>query len=555
MQKVGKRIVYFMCAITMLCFFVICGYLLLDVRVEVPQIEIEQIIDKLPTDFDPGDIDLPSDFLPDDTDIPSGDTDGGGGGGIDSSDGLPSYWFRWRTPVEYPNETVYFRTKSLGEYTGRGEHGFVAESAYYLTEEMLSPLNYFANALSISSAQKVKIEIELGVEKAELLPYYPYQRFDSDTGRLQYAMDTYLYSYSSATIDGISELNDLSTVYGQQELAYRQYVKSTYLKIDPVLKSFLLQKGNNAGILSTDDALVSKIAQFIMSSADYDIDWLNKNYPSNDMVRYFFEVQEGVCRHYAATATMMFRAYGIPARYALGYAVPPTNGEWYEWETFQAGHAWVEIYFDGLGWVPVEVTGANNIPDDTQNSNQDSAEGGMGGGNIPADIPRDIIVVSKSKMQTYDGNVLSYPEFDIIGDLTDRYEVVVTSYVGITDVGKKDNIIRVEVFDILTGEVASNVSVAYQYGSLVVTPRQALVVTGSQTASIKDVSSLSCYTYVASNLVTGDQMSLTFNATLYGVGYVQNTVDVYSVQIVDKNNKDVTKNYSLSFEYGYLILT
>ena len=114
MQKVGKRIVYFMCAITMLCFFVICGYLLLDVRVEVPQIEIEQIIDKLPTDFDPGDIDLPSDFLPDDTDIPSGDTDGGGGGG-DSSDGLPSYWFRWRTPVEYPNETVYFRTKSLGE--------------------------------------------------------------------------------------------------------------------------------------------------------------------------------------------------------------------------------------------------------------------------------------------------------------------------------------------------------------------------------------------------------------------------------------------------------
>jgi len=58
---------------------------------------------------------------------------------------------------------------------------------------------------------------------------------------------------------------------------------------------------------------------------------------------------------------LMFRYYGIPARYVEGYLV--TLDDVKDKEGYSViplseknAHAWVEIYQDGLGWVPVEVT-------------------------------------------------------------------------------------------------------------------------------------------------------------------------------------------------------
>ena len=44
-----------------------------------------------------------------------------------------------------------------------------------------------------------------------------------------------------------------------------------------------------------------------------------------DFIEYFFfEKKEGYCIHYAATAVMMLRMYGIPARYVTGFLIPPS---------------------------------------------------------------------------------------------------------------------------------------------------------------------------------------------------------------------------------------
>lgn len=65
--------------------------------------------------------------------------------------------------------------------------------------------------------------------------------------------------------------------------------------------------------------------------------------------------------HFATAATLMFRYYGIPARYVEGYLITPqdvdgkTDGETIEIPGTN-GHAWTEIYIDGLGWVPLEMT-------------------------------------------------------------------------------------------------------------------------------------------------------------------------------------------------------
>lgn len=65
---------------------------------------------------------------------------------------------------------------------------------------------------------------------------------------------------------------------------------------------------------------------------------------------------------------MMFRMYGIPARYATGLAVSEdlfqNSGQetaYTAYPTDRCAHAWVEIYQEEYGWVPVEVTPAGAV--------------------------------------------------------------------------------------------------------------------------------------------------------------------------------------------------
>ncbi len=86
---------------------------------------------------------------------------------------------------------------------------------------------------------------------------------------------------------------------------------------------------------------------------------------NEDPVEYFlFESGQGYCQHFASAAVLMYRLYGVPARYTAGYAVSPDDFVLREDGTYQAmvtdasAHAWPEIYLEDFGWVPVEVTPA-----------------------------------------------------------------------------------------------------------------------------------------------------------------------------------------------------
>lgn len=107
----------------------------------------------------------------------------------------------------------------------------------------------------------------------------------------------------------------------------------------------------------------------------------------SDFINYFLdENRKGYCAHYASAATLLFRYYGIPARYVEGYAIDYyqiTMGELVEgvdYSDYYDGyselgetalveidvtdadaHAWVEIYSDEKGWHPVDVTPAGEV--------------------------------------------------------------------------------------------------------------------------------------------------------------------------------------------------
>lgn len=72
----------------------------------------------------------------------------------------------------------------------------------------------------------------------------------------------------------------------------------------------------------------------------------------------FSDEKLGYCVHLSHAAVYLLRALGVPARVSAGYGVPAKNLGGGSSLLIKSGdaHAWAEIYLEGTGWVPVEVT-------------------------------------------------------------------------------------------------------------------------------------------------------------------------------------------------------
>ena len=70
----------------------------------------------------------------------------------------------------------------------------------------------------------------------------------------------------------------------------------------------------------------------------------------------FLTNKRGYCQQFAGALAVMMRVADIPARVVLGYThgVPDRNGKFTV--TTNNAHAWVEAYFEGLGWIPFDPT-------------------------------------------------------------------------------------------------------------------------------------------------------------------------------------------------------
>lgn len=85
---------------------------------------------------------------------------------------------------------------------------------------------------------------------------------------------------------------------------------------------------------------------------------------SRNYVNWFLEDErQGNASAFAAAATLAFREAGVPARYVEGYLLSQANsdalreaGQATATLTAREAHAWVEVYVDGVGWTPLEMT-------------------------------------------------------------------------------------------------------------------------------------------------------------------------------------------------------
>jgi protein-glutamine gamma-glutamyltransferase len=77
------------------------------------------------------------------------------------------------------------------------------------------------------------------------------------------------------------------------------------------------------------------------------------------LLHFVLDSKRGYCQHYAGAMALMLRYLGIPARVAAGFTSGTYDADRKRWSiSNHDAHAWVEVWFEGWGWVPFDPTPA-----------------------------------------------------------------------------------------------------------------------------------------------------------------------------------------------------
>jgi transglutaminase-like putative cysteine protease len=77
---------------------------------------------------------------------------------------------------------------------------------------------------------------------------------------------------------------------------------------------------------------------------------------SNSLEDFLFRTKRGFCQQFSASMAVMARILGIPARVAVGFTAGTKQKDNSWLVTTRDAHAWPELWFQGIGWVPFEPT-------------------------------------------------------------------------------------------------------------------------------------------------------------------------------------------------------
>lgn len=485
-----------------------------------------------------------------------GGSSGGGGLGKDGSLGggggtpdMQTVVYRLKTDA---STAILMRNYSFGSYNGQG---WDQASDYTGTGiNGTHALTYLSGlAIGNSGYSQIRLDVE-PLASDYVLPSY------MSVNSLNYQIQTSDRSYTGST-DSVYSLyfydylltgGDLSlpSEYLAIERQYRSFVYANYLDIPESTNEFMQGIINEAGLSASDPEILTKVQAYIRSSAKYNLEYDTAMDSEDDVVVAFLsEYKEGVCRHYAAAGTLLFRALGIPARYTIGYAASTTAGEWTDVKAGQA-HAWVEVYIDGIGWIALDVTGTGSGSD------------GDGGGDGDGTDENALVITPDTVSKQYDGTPLYSPSGTFYSNgvhgndaftklMEEGYTYEVTfEQTSRTDPGETGYSINSFIlYDPDGNNVTSSFNITKQSGKIKITAHQI-------TVTSPDV-----YAEYTGNIVTSSVSDFIYTALaepthsieIYNIRQVKNAGSVrntFSVRITDEQGNDITSTYQINYSYG-----
>lgn len=171
--------------------------------------------------------------------------------------------------------------------------------------------------------------------------------------------------------------NDVDPIYTQLPRDVPEILRSTAAEVAGAVQ------GPYAKAVALQDYLRSGLFTYSLDTP------VEEDYDGSGMeaLSAFLQKKSGYCVHFSAAMAVMSRELGIPSRIAVGYAPGASTDETRmrdgrQLRGFQAtgldAHAWPELYFAGVGWVPFEPTPSRgSVPDYTLEFNAtDPSDGG-----------------------------------------------------------------------------------------------------------------------------------------------------------------------------------
>lgn len=294
------------------------------------------------------------------------------------------------------DDLLYLKMQSFGSFDGRE---WRAAGGYpYLYLDQYSAL-YLPHLTMNRVDQERGFSLEIDpVADARVIPYYltsshagsEYQNQDTmATGSTEIPYVLFYRHYAEHSIGeaeepdsyGFMEKNKLYAF----EKSYQAYVYRNYTQIDSMTEAYMNLIIEKQGFDRNDPDIIEKVAVYIQNAAVYNLNYNpNLDRESNVALAFLGGYKEGVCRHFATAATLLYRALGIPARYTVGFQVDVKGGETTN-VLGEDAHAWVEVYEDGFGWRYVEVTGSGSQGGSDQPGGSDTAPGSGGNPEPPAE--------------------------------------------------------------------------------------------------------------------------------------------------------------------------
>uniref|UniRef100_UPI00054D1936 transglutaminase domain-containing protein n=1 Tax=Acholeplasma equifetale TaxID=264634 RepID=UPI00054D1936 len=440
--------------------------------------------------------------------------------------------------------TVYLRDKSYGNYNGKGWE----EANPYLGSIGVHPLSFVSQTLLHSNFIEETVSIEYVKDKLPYyLPYYTTNYLNGSNDVHYYGPNQTIHNHTYIPFDYLENTSSLVVPSDVEiaEMVYRTYVYQTYLDLPNMTKDALARIAQQNGLSDESSTLIEDIQEYIQNAATYDKDFGPMPKNVDDIVIYFLEIhKKGICQHFAAAATLMYRYFGIPARYVVGFVANAQKDTWVEVDGNKA-HAWVEVYIDGKGWVIVEVTPGNGF-------------GGDIGDEEDGNIKPKISVRPHNVIAPYEiGKTISATEVTISGldfYLNMGYTYTYTLSGALSSPGKSySEVASFTIYDPDMKDVTSEFNIQKNKGLLQLYLHEINLVTSSGT-KVYDGSPLYKHEYhIEGTLGYNHQVRyIEFVSEITNVGRMLNRA---SIIIEDEMGRDVTELYYINTYYGELIIT
>ncbi|RME44113.1 MAG: DUF4129 domain-containing protein, partial [Chloroflexi bacterium] len=257
-----------------------------------------------------------------------------------------------RATQEFSASALYWRGLTYDEYTGHGWANSVSESirrppqpalVTHLGPELTQHVKLLTDLgpMRYAAAQPTRVDVSatwVTRDRSDLIGWY------ADAG--EYTV------VSRPTMASEEELRSASS-------DYPKWVMDRYLQLPVDLPDRVRRRAQAIAGNATTAYDKAAAIEAAMRAIPYSLE-VGPPPAERDVVDYFlFEMDAGYCDYFATAMTVLARAVGVPARIAVGYWTGTYDPElgFYVVRGLDA-HAWVEVFFPGIGWVPFEPTPA-----------------------------------------------------------------------------------------------------------------------------------------------------------------------------------------------------